>query len=139
MILSQQLQYQFLPIWIGTLIVIILAVIFVLLEFDYLGPVFVVFGVMAIIVSTLTALPFNGRYMVIDHIRGTITATNAETNNYNTVGDNSPVLQLDGKPLQYQIDDSRLLTYRVGQEVHLSCTVQWNPGSRDQWNCGLDN
>lgn len=96
------------------------------------------FAIIAVLVNLALFIPYQGKYLTIEHPSGTV-ATTSYKGGVVIDGDSGTVyvLTLKGSPTQYIVNDDRATAYKVGDQISMACTLQWNYGAKDQWNCSL--
>jgi hypothetical protein len=106
-------------------------------EWDIGGMVATVLAVIVGVATVLLYMPYDSKYYHFYTLKGEITSI---SNSINTAdGDFAvePIIEVEGYEDPIVVDSRRILTYNVGDEVSLVCTISWEPYGLDQTNCGL--
>lgn len=109
--------------------------------FDMMNDVVKVFAailtVIVLLITVLSFIPFNPAYWVMHNQSGEITSIEKRS-----VGNEGSIssefaLTLDGSSTVLTSDDVRILNYEKGDQIDLTCVLDWKMYAQDVYVCDL--
>jgi hypothetical protein len=106
--------------------------------FDFAGVIFGIFAGCVLLVTVISLIPFAPKYWVLTEHNGTIaTLSNRFVDGTGDITNTTYTLTLDGENTPLVVNDSRVTGLKVGQNVSLTCSLEWVYGGADRANCYL--
>lgn len=103
-----------------------------------LGWILSGFGALLLLATAIALIPFNSSYWVLTQHDGAIASmSNRFVEGSGDITSQVFTITLDGESAPLVVDDSRIVGLQVGDDVSLTCALEWVYGGADQQNCYL--
>lgn len=91
-----------------------------------------------IIALLITAFPYNPHYWVMEEHSGKVVSVSNQFNaGSGDKSDTEYVVELEGSNIPYLTDDSRILSFKTGDNITLNCVNIWVYTGTDTTDCSI--
>lgn len=98
-----------------------------------------VFGSLVAIITVFNYLPFDSKHHVFTHHEGTVVSVTSGVKSGSENVTNEFSVRFEGDEEIYTSTDVRVANYEPGDELALSCSLEWVINGSDRYNCNVSD